>query len=227
MMKAIVVIPARGGSKGLPNKNIKVLNNKPLIHYTIDVAREIFEDSQIIVSTDDEKIKNCAEEINLFVPFLRPAALATDTSSSVDVLLHTLNFVESQGESPEILVLLQPTSPFKTKENIEEALKLFHKDIDMVVSVNKAKANPYFNLFEENKQGFLEKSKKGEFSRRQDCPDIWEYNGAIYIINVESLKAHKSLNFDKVVKYEMAEKNSVDIDTEMDWAVAEYLVNKL
>jgi len=225
-MQSIVIIPARGGSKGLPNKNIKVLDGKPLIYYTINAAREMFSDEQIIVSTDSETIKNCVEEIELKVPFLRPVELATDTASSVDVLLHALNHLENQGIFPESIVLLQPTSPFRTKENINEALKLYHKDIDMVVSVNKAKANPYFNLFEENENGFLAQSKKGNFTRRQDCPDVWEYNGAIYIINVASLKQNKNLNFDKVVKYVMEEKDSLDIDTPMDWALAEYLINK-
>jgi CMP-N,N'-diacetyllegionaminic acid synthase len=226
-MKRIVVIPARGGSKGVPGKNIKFLNGKPMIHYTIEAAREVFKDDEIIVSTDSNDIKECVEQIGLKVPFLRPDSLATDMSTSHDVLIHVIEYLVKINQYPEQLILLQPTSPFRSALHIREALALFTPEIDMVVSVKESKSNPYFNLFEENKDGFLEKSKSGVYSRRQDCPAIWEYNGAIYIINIKSLKEHKSLMFPRVIKYEMDEFSSHDIDTPFDWKMAELFVNEI
>ena len=217
----IVVIPARGGSKGVPGKNIKELGGKPLIQYTIDAAREISENKDIIVSTDSEKIKTLVESLGLEVPFLRPAELATDTSGTQEVLLHALSFVEGKELYPETLVLLQPTSPFRNATHIKEALELYNNDLDMVVSVKETKSNPYYVLKEENNLGFLENSKKGEFTRRQDCPKVWELNGAIYVINVQSLKSKQISEFTKVKKYVMDEVSSHDIDTKMDWLLAE------
>jgi CMP-N,N'-diacetyllegionaminic acid synthase len=225
-LKPLVVIPARGGSKGLPGKNIKKLMGKPLIHYTIEAARTLFSDEQIIVSTDDLDIKSCAEQTGLNVPFIRPAELATDTASTIEVLLHALKVSEANQYVPDALILLQPTSPLRNSQHIEEAMNLFNETIDMVVSVKETESNPYYVLFEENENGFLKKSKAGNFTRRQDCPKVWEYNGAIYIINVQSLKNVGHLNFDKVMKYEMKKEHSVDIDTEMDWMIAEYFLNK-
>jgi len=221
----LVVIPARGGSKGVPGKNIKLLGGNPLIQYTIDAAREIFEDKDIIVSTDSEKIKTTVGSLGLEVPFIRPLELATDESGTQDVLLHALSFVESKGFYPETLVLLQPTSPFRNSNHIREALKLYNNEMDMVVSVKETKSNPYYVLKEENSQGFLENSKKGKFTRRQDCPKVWELNGAIYIINIQSLKSKSLSEFTKIHKYVMDEVSSHDIDTQMDWKIAE-LINK-
>lgn len=222
----IVVIPARGGSKGVPGKNIKKLGGKPLIQYTIDAAREIFEDKDIIVSTDSEKIKTTVESLGIEVPFIRPAKLATDESGTQDVLLHALSFVERKGHFPQTLILLQPTSPFRNATHIKEALKLYNNELDMVVSVKETSSNPYYVLKEENSQGFLENSKKGKFTRRQDCPKVWELNGAIYIINVQSLKSSQISLFTKVKKYVMDETSSHDIDTMMDWTLAEFYLNK-
>ncbi len=225
-MKPLVVIPARGGSKGLPGKNIKKLMDKPLIQYTIEAARTLFSDEQIIVSTDDLDIKSCAEQTGLNVPFIRPAELATDTASTIEVLLHALKVSEANKYVPDTLILLQPTSPLRNSKHIKEAMDLFNETIDMVVSVKETESNPYYVLFEENEKGFLKKSKAGNFTRRQDCPKVWEYNGAIYIINVQSLNNVGHLNFEKVMKYEMKKEHSVDIDTEMDWMIAEYFLNK-
>jgi CMP-N,N'-diacetyllegionaminic acid synthase len=226
LLKPLVVIPARGGSKGLPGKNIKKLMGKPLIHYTIEAARTLFSDEQIIVSTDDLDIKSCAEETGLNVPFIRPAKLATDTASTIDVLLHALKVSEDNQYVPDTLILLQPTSPLRDSTHIRKALKLFNEEVDMIVSVKETKSNPYYILFEEDENGYLQKSKKGNFTRRQDCPKVWEYNGAIYIINVQSFKKQGNLSFDKVLKFEMDEKSSVDIDTETDFAIAEKFIKE-
>jgi N-acylneuraminate cytidylyltransferase len=226
-MKYLVVIPARGGSKGVPKKNIKLLNNKPLIHYSVETARELFDDEDICVSTDSEEIKGIVESSGLEVPFLRPAELATDTAGSYEVLLHAINFQKEQGKVYDALILLQPTSPFRTVAHIKGALAKFSLNIDMVVSVIETKSNPYYTLFEETEEGFLTKSKEGTFTRRQDCPKVWEYNGAIYIINIASLLKSPLSSFKKIVRFEMDEISSVDIDTELDWIIAETIMENL
>lgn len=222
----IVVIPARGGSKGVPGKNIKLLGEKPLIQYTIDAAKSIFKDSEIIVSTDSEEIKTTVEANGLNVPFLRPQELATDRSGTYEVLLHAVSFMENKGIYNDTLVLLQPTSPFRTSEHIKEALSFYTNDLDMVVSVKETAANPYFVLREEDENGYLVNSRCSTSTRRQDVPTVWELNGAIYIINVSSLKKMPIGEFTKVKKYVMDEKSSHDIDTKLDWMMAELLFNE-
>ncbi|MQP52067.1 MULTISPECIES: cytidylyltransferase domain-containing protein [unclassified Flavobacterium] len=223
-MKPLIIIPARGGSKGVPRKNIKLLNSIPLIHYTIKAAQQLFDNTLICVSTDDEEIKKVAEQTDLVVPFLRPNELASDNSGTYEVLLHAIDFYKKNGYEADTIILLQPTSPFRTSFHIEEALKLYSNEIDMVVSVKETKSNPYYILFEENESGFLIKSKEATFTRRQDCPKVWEFNGAIYIINIASLKKNTIGEFKKVIKYEMDEFSSHDIDTLFDWDMAELII---
>lgn len=221
----LVIIPARAGSKGVPGKNIKLLGGKPLIEYTIDVAKAVFNKNEIIVSTDSKEIKNIVSNIGLDIPFMRPKELATDTVGTYEVLLHAIEFMEKKGIYNDTLVLLQPTSPFRTAEHIKEALALYNNDLDMVVSVKETNSNPYYVLKEENEYGFLENSKKGNFKTRQNCPKVWELNGAIYIINIHSLKEKPISQFTKVRKYVMDEVASHDIDTMIDWEMAKILIN--
>jgi len=223
-MRPIVIIPARGGSKGVPGKNIKPLAGKPLIYYTIEAARGVFSDEQIIISTDDEGIKKCVELTGLKVPFIRPPELASDAAGMYEVLLHAVNYVESIGQFPDILVLLQPTTPFRTATHIKEAMLLFDETTEMVVSVKETRSNPYYVLFEENDEGWLEKSKNGNFRNRQECPKVWEYNGGIYIINIKTLYEKPLLEFKKIRKYFMDEWSSLDIDTMWDWFLAEEII---
>ena len=160
-MNPLVIIPARGGSKGVPRKNIKLLGGKPLIQYTIEAARGLFADNQICVSTDDQEIKTVVENIGLSVPFLRPEHLAIDTAGIYEVLLHAVEFYENKGYYPDTLILLQATSPFRTAQHLQEALMLYDITCEMVVSVKETKSNPYYVLREENEQGWLVKSKEG------------------------------------------------------------------
>ncbi len=225
MMKILTIIPARGGSKGIPRKNIKPLNGKPLIHYTIDCARAVCADEDICVSTDDAEIISVVEEYGLKVPFVRPAELATDTAGTYEVLLHALDFYEKQGQHYDVVLLLQNTSPFRTEEHVKEALKLYTTDVNMVVSVKECAANPYYCVFEENAEGYLHVCKgDGNIFRRQDAPKVYEYNGAIYVMNAETLKTIHMHKMQKRVKYVMDEKASFDLDTMWDWEMAEILV---
>ena len=226
-MKILVIIPARGGSKGIPHKNIKPLAGKPLIHYTIDVARQIVANEDICVSTDDPEIIQCVEDYGLKVPFVRPSELATDTAGTYEVLLHALNYYEQQGKSYDVVILLQNTSPFRTPEQVKEALTLYNSNLDMVVSVKECSANPYYCVFEENEYGYLNICKgDGSITRRQDAPKVYEYNGAIYVINPKSLKEMPLYKFTKRIKYVMDEKSSLDLDTMNDWHMAELLISK-
>lgn len=223
-MRPLVIIPARGGSKGVPRKNIKLLGEKPLIQYTIESAKKVFDNSVICVSTDDKEIETLVESLGLKVPFLRPAELATDTAGTYEVMLHAVHFYEATGYFPEVLILLQPTSPFRTEKHINEALALFDQSCEMLVSVKETKSNPYYVLREEDEEGWLVKSKEGNFARRQDCPKVYELNGAIYIIHVETLKSKPIHDFKKVRKYVMDERSSHDIDDMEDFSLAEILL---
>ncbi len=226
----LILIPARGGSKGILNKNQKLLNGKPLLFYSIDLARKIVPDEQICVSTDSKKTIELCKNYGLKIPFIRPAKYATDTASTDEVIAHALAFFSARKLNFKTLILLQPTSPFRTEKQLREALKLYTGKEDMVVSVTAAKSNPYYNLMEETKNGFLKKSKltKSPITRRQDVPPVYEINGAIYIINVMSfLKKGGLSNFNRIKKYLMPPKDSLDIDSPLDWEFAEFLLSKV
>lgn len=223
-MRTLVIIPARGGSKGIPRKNIKPFDGKPLIYYTIDTARAIAPDEDICVSTDDDEIIQVVEKYGLKVPFKRPVELATDTAGTYEVLLHALDFYEKQGKHYDAVVLLQNTSPFRKAEQVKEALSLYNNDVDMVVSVKECAANPYYCVFEEDSNGYLHVCKgDGNIFRRQDAPKVYEYNGAIYIMNAETLKTTHMHKMQKRVKYVMDDLSSFDLDTMWDWKMAEMI----
>ena len=228
-MNILVVIPARGGSKGIPYKNIKLLNGKPLICYSIDVARQFTSDDNICVTTDDEKIIEVVENYGLKVPFKRPAYLATDTCGSNEVIQHAWSFYEQRGQHYEAVLLLQPTSPFRKVEFLQEAVALYDDSIDMVTSVKNAPCNPYYDGFEDNEDGLLVISKgTGTIERRQDAPRVWQLNGSIYVINPKSLMEKGLAHFDRIRKYPMTDYYSIDIDNTFDWKVAEMVLeNKL
>lgn len=225
----LFIIPARGGSKGLPKKNTKPFLGKPLIHYSIEYARLFVPDENICLTTDDENIIACANEIGLDVPFLRPDYLATDTADTFSVLKHAFQYyMNMHPDKFKLVVLLQPTSPLREKYHFEEAIKLYNDEIEMVVSVCETKSNPYITLFEEDIDGFLKICKgDGRYTRRQDVPITYEYNGSIYIIN--STVLHTKTAFKEItqkVKYVMDDYFAVDIDTPDDWNYAEFKYSK-
>lgn len=229
MNDTLYVIPARGGSKGIPGKNIKPFCGKPLICHAIDNARDAgAADADICLTTDSQEIAAVAQAYGLTVPFLRPAELASDKSSTQDALIHALDFYHNIGKEYSAIVLLQPTSPLRTADDIRGAMQLYSSDIDMVVSVCEASTNPYYNAFETDDDGFLRISKgDGLFTRRQDAPKVWEYNGAVYVINAESLRRMPMGRFPKRRLYEMPRGRSVDLDTPLDWCIAEELASEI
>jgi CMP-N,N'-diacetyllegionaminic acid synthase len=227
-MEKLFLIPARGGSKGIPSKNIKLLNGKPLLQYTIEYSRSFVADSDICLSSDDDAIIKCAADLGLKVPFKRPVGLGADDTPMDSVINHALEYYNSIGKKYDVIVLLQPTSPLRQPFHFLQAMHYF-SDVDMVVSVCKSKANPYFNLFEEDEKGFLHISKgDGTVSSRQQAPSVYQYNGALYIINISSFLKYGSLSrFQNIRKYIMEEKFSVDIDDYDDWTHAENCLKEL
>lgn len=229
-MNTLVVIPARGGSKGIPGKNIKLLGGKPLVCHSIDHARSIASDTDICLSTDSAEIRQVAEDYGLHVPFLRPAHLATDTAPTADVLLDALERYAEIGRHYDTVLLLQPTSPLRTPLQIREAMALYGATTpapDMVVSVCPAAANPYYDIFETGPDGTLHISKgEGLYTRRQQAPEVWQYNGAIYVINASSLRAMPMGAFKRRLPYRMDAASSLDLDTLLDWQMAELRINE-
>lgn len=223
--KILAVIPARGGSKGLPGKNVKMLCDKPLIGWTIDAARGVLEDEDICVSTDYPSIVNVVRNYGLEVPFLRPDYLGSDTSGTREVLIHALDFYKKEkGKEYDTVLVLQPTSPLRNATHVQEALALYTPDVDMVVSVKRSHAATV--MVHENETGFLDFTLNTRAARRQEMPDYYEYNGAIYVINVHSLYASDSLNFEKKRKYLMDEVCSVDIDNQFDFDLVNLIMKK-
>lgn len=222
----MVIIPARGGSKGIPGKNIKDFGGKPLICRAIDTARAIVPDEDICVSTDDAEIARVVEDYGLHVPFMRPDCLATDTAGTDGVLRHAWEFYEKQGRHYDCIILLQTTSPFRRADDVRRALAAYSPDIDMAVTVKEASSNPYYNCFEADADGFLHLSKgDGEIHTRQQAPKAYEYNGAVYVINPASLKQWPLSRFRRVRPVEMDDLHSLDLDTPLDWRIAEIILN--
>ncbi len=222
-MKPLFLIPARGGSKGISHKNIKELHGKPLIYYSIEVARQLADDADICVSTDDDEIIECIKKAGFDVPFVRPKYLASDTATTNDVIVHALNFYADKGINYDTVVLLQPTSPLRTAEQVREAMELYNDNLDMVVSVKESAASVV--LFKENELGYMEHAfDVSQGVRRQEALKLYEYNGAIYVMNSDSVMTKGIAGFEKVVKYVMPEINSVDIDNMIDWKLCELLM---
>lgn len=226
-MSTIAIIPARGGSKGLKRKNVIDLNGLPLIAYTIKAALKCSLIDRVIVSTDDNEIKEASAKYGAEVPFIRPDDLASDTAKSIDVISHAIRFLEEEGEEVDDIVLLQPTSPLRTNGHISEAIELFHKkNRAPIVSVTEAQTHPYIvkKVVNERLENFVEDMPN--LSRRQDFDKLFQLNGAIYITTREMVLEKNKLYDDIVYPYYMDKLSSVDIDDELDLIYAETLMNK-
>ncbi|MDE6338022.1 MAG: acylneuraminate cytidylyltransferase family protein [Muribaculaceae bacterium] len=223
--ETIWLIPARGGSKGIPGKNVKSFCGRPLVCMSVDQALTLAEPDDIVfVSTDDDTIAKAAETCGPVVPFRRPDRLATDTASTYDVIIHALDEFEQRGKRFDRVVLLQPTSPLRSLDDIRNAISLWSPEIDMVVSVCEARTNPYYNAFETAPDGTLHISKgEGTYTRRQDAPKVWEYTGAVYVMTVKSLRKGPMSSFKKIIPSPMDAERAVDLDTPIDWIIAEAL----
>lgn len=211
------LITARGGSKGLPRKNVLPLGGKPLIGWTIETALKSEVIGRLVLSSDDDEIMEAAKKWGCEVPFRRPAYLADDTASSMDVVLHAL------GQLPgyEYLVLLQPTSPLRTAADIDAAFELLKSTgAPSCVSVCEVEQSPYW-MFRIKDGGKVERllSEEGSATRRQDLPPIYVLNGAIYIARIDWLKQSKNFLGEGCVAYVMPKERSLDIDNAADFEV--------
>jgi len=225
-MNELFLITARGGSKGIPNKNIKKLCGKPLLYYSIDSARQFADDTSICVSTDSVVIKSVVESYGLKVPFIRPKALSGDDSGSFEVIKHALQHYKKLGRRFDKVVLLQPTSPIRKKRHIQEAIFEYeNSNIEALYSVKIAEATPSYLLYEEVNE-LLKKCQNSNQYQRQNESNIYQVNGSIYIFKTLVFKKYESFNeIKRIAKYLMSKEYSVDIDDAMDWNICEMLLN--
>lgn len=222
--KILAIIPARGGSKRLPRKNVKLLNGKPLIAYTVESALKSRYLDRIIVSTEDGEIRDISKKYGAEV-MERPKRLASDTVHTNDVYLYVLEVLRRQGYKPDILVILHPTSPLRTEKDIDEAIKIFSGNkTDSLVGVCAAEHPPYWSFKMENK--YLEPlfGRNNFLKRSQDLPQTYVINGAIYISTVADFKKYKTFYLRKIMPYVMPGEKSIDIDTEIDFKLTELLI---
>jgi CMP-N,N'-diacetyllegionaminic acid synthase len=225
-MKILGTICARGGSKGVNNKNIKELQGKPLIAYTIEYFKKWDKAEKIVCSTDSEKIAEVAKKYGAEIPCMRPANLATDTAFKLDVLKHIVKFVErKENVKYDVIVDLDPTAPLRKKKFLEEAYKKFiDSDVNNLYSVCKARKNPYFNMVELDEKGYAHLCKKSIVVRRQDAKNVYGMNASIYIYKRDFLLNTNTLHSDKTIIYEMPDNTSIDIDSELDFKFVEFLL---
>lgn len=227
-MKILGIIPARGGSKGVPGKNIKLLNGIPLLQYTSEIALESQYLTAVILSSDDTQIIKVAKSLGIQVPFLRPEELAQDTTPTIDVIIHALQWYENEAVFFDAVCLLQVTSPFRTIDFLNKAIaKFIESGCDSLVSVQKVphEYNPHWT-FEVNAEGNL-KIATGEdqiISRRQELPDVYHRDGSIYIMKTEVLLQQYSLYGKNTSFIESPHEFYVNIDTLADWEKAEQMI---
>lgn len=227
-MKILAIIPARGGSKGVPNKNIKLLNGKPLLEYTAEIAVQSKLLSEVMVSTEDEKIAAVAKSMGVKIPFERPIELAQDNTPTLDVIIHTLEWYQKNNCLFDAVCLLQPTSPFRTLEFLNKAIEKFiASGCDSLVSVQKVphEYNPHWT-FEVNEEGHL-KIATGEtniITRRQELPMAYHRDGSIYLTKTKMLLEAHSLYGKTTAFIESDPEGYVNIDTMEDWKKAEEMI---
>lgn len=226
--KILAIIPARGGSKGILRKNIKLLNNKPLIAYTIEEALKSKYIDEVIVSTEDKEIAEISKKFGASIPFLRPKELSEDNTPGIDPILHSINWFKENGKKYDYVMCLQCTSPFRKVEQIDEAIEnLIDNNGDSIVSICESEVNPYWmKKIENNKiKDFLEQISF--CARRQDLPKVYRLNGAIYLARTEILLKNKNWYTDNTLPYIMDNLTSIDIDNILDFKFAEFLIGEM
>lgn len=225
----IAIIPARAGSKGLPGKNIKPLLGKPLIVYTIEAAQQSSAITEIFVSTDSEEIAKVAGLYGAKVPFLRPKELARDDSKAIDLYLFTVEHLNNQlNYDIEEFAVLQPTSPLRQPDDIDHAADIFHRKMaDSVISVTEAMHHPTWAK-KINGDGILQDffPRQGSNKNRQEIESAFMPNGAVFVFRYSSLKAHCSYYTEQTYPLFMPAERSVDIDTQLDFEFAEFLLSR-
>jgi len=224
-MKILALVTARGGSVRLPGKNLRPLGGKPLINWSIEIVQGIPDISEILVSTDNESIADISRKAGALVPWLRPQELATNEASSVDVALHALNWYEKEKSTVDGLLLLQPTSPFRSKSTVLNGIALFEK-IGMlpVVGVSPTHAHPLWSFKIEHGELLSFVDNTGLQRRSQDLPPAYVVNGNFYLISPDDLRQNKSFFGARTIPLiAESEKEALDIDSEMDFTFAEFI----
>lgn len=227
--RIISIIPARGGSKGVPRKNIKQLLGKPLIAWTIEEAKSSKYIDRVVVSTDDEEIAEKSKKYGAEVPFLRPEELATDDAKTIDVILHALNWLKTREDYYDFLVLLEPTSPLRDVEDIDKCIEILidNPKAEAIVGVAKLEStHPEFNVAI-NDEGFIRKSDgTTDFKvlRRQDLEDVYFFEGSIYISEVETLKQKRTFYHKSTLGYVVPKYKSLEVDELCDFICIEALM---
>lgn len=226
----LAIIPARGGSKGLPGKNIKELNGKPLIAYAIEAALKSKYIDRVIVTTDAEDIADVARKYGADVPFMRPDYLASDTAAAIDVYLHATEFVMNEmGDKIDKFMVLLPTAPMRTSKHIDDAVDFFNeKQATTLISIKKAET-PVTWYMNKDEHGRIENAGFGignAVTNRQVNSNYFIPNGAIYILDYDLLKNRRTYYCDNTVGFEMLAEDSVDIDTLTEFKFAEMLVKE-
>ena len=224
-MKILAVIPARGGSKRLPMKNIKLLGGQPLISWSIETALGVPEINSVLVSTDDPKIAAVAKKNGAYVPWLRPKELATDQSSSVDVVLHALDWFESCHGLVDGVLLLQPTSPFRTIETIRTGIELFKESgFKSILGVTESSHNQYYSYTKQSDYLFPVKCDYERDNNLQDSHMTYKINGVLYLISPQELRIkHSFVTTATIPLIVNSDMESIDIDTPWDFQVAELI----
>ncbi len=228
-MKAVAFIFARGGSKGLPGKNIRPLGGKPLIAWSIEHALSVKRVERVIVSTDSEEIAAVARDFGAEVPFMRPSELAQDTSPEWLAWRHALNYLrESTGVLPEVMVSVPTTAPLRLTVDIENCLDEYEKgNVDMVITVTEAHRSPYFNMVKTKADGTvgLVNPPQSAIARRQDAPVVYDMATVCYVANSEFVMTHNATFEGKVKAVHVPTERAIDIDTLLDFQIAESLLN--
>ena len=227
--KILGVIPARGGSKGVPQKNIHLVNEKPLIAYAIECALQSSSLDQVIVSTDNFEISEISKKWGASVPFIRPAKLAKDTSPMFPVIYHALIKSEKYFKTKfDCVVVIDPTAPLRIVDDIEKALEKFlQSNCDALVSGNNSHRNPYFNMVKKNRHYVtLVNTSKKPIERRQDAPKIFDLNTVVWIFSRDSILKQKGRLPKRTILYLVPNDRAIDLDTECDFQYLEFLLNK-
>jgi CMP-N-acetylneuraminic acid synthetase len=225
-MSVYAFIFARGGSKGVYQKNIREICGKPLIYYSIDLAKKIADVDNIFVSTDDPQIKRISIDYGASI-IDRPKSLAQDNSPEWLSWVHAVNCIQNSGDNFDIFLSLPTTSPLRNIEDVKSAINLLDNNTDLVLSIAKAARSPWFNMVKYNEKGMLELIMKNkDVFRRQDAPKVYDLATSVYVTRPKYIKSSTGI-FDGSVKgVEIPTRRAIDIDTELDFEIAELLMKK-
>ncbi len=227
--KILCLICARGGSKGLKNKNIKSFCGKPLIYWTIKLAKSIKQIKDVYVSTDSKKIAQISERYGAKIPFIRPKKLATSNSKEWESWRHAIKFFEKKKVFYEALLILPVTSPLRSKDDVTKCIKKFYKErkkLDAVVAITDSSKNPYFNMVKKKKFTSLAINTKKQYFNRQETPKVYDLTTVAFLVKTSLIKTKNHLFKGKIKSIFVPKERSVDIDNLLDFKFAEFLKKK-